>query len=110
MKKSDCEVILDDIEGLGNSMGKCFDAIVDERKSFLHVIAGIFGLGSSLFKLSFNTTTCAIKQTPKAVVTVVSLKREVHDIIAKEYNTMKKNEKKRALKERIKMLKKHDLK
>jgi len=67
----------------------------------------MFGLTKSLGKLVLNATGCAIKNAPKAVVTVAAVKRELVTAIEEEiyeHNKQAKQAKQDALDEKIKQL------
>ncbi len=104
-KKSDCDVILNDVENVFGSIGSCVDAALDEKKSKMQVVGGLFGILGSTGKLLLRGTGCAIKHTPKALATVASVKRELTDTISDEYASYQKQLKEDALNEKIKQLK-----
>ena len=104
-KGSDCDVILNDFEGVFGSIGNCFDAIVDERKSKMQVAGSLFGILGSTTKLLWHGTGCAVKHTPKAVATVVSVKRELTETISEEYYKYQREQKEQEIEEKIKQLK-----
>jgi hypothetical protein len=103
-EKSDCDVILEDVENVFGSLGDCLDAVIDERKSKMDVAKGVWGIGKNLLKFGFNGTRCAVKYTPKAIVTVANAKRELTDTIAGEYQKYQKEQREQALEERIKRI------
>ena len=102
--KSDCDVLITEIEDVFSGLGNCFDTAFDDKKTKMNVIGSIYGFGKSLTKLVFNTTGCAIKNAPKAVVAVASAKREVVTAIEDEWSQYKKEQKEEALSEKIKLL------
>ncbi len=102
--KSDCDVLLTGVENVFDSLGNCLDSAIDERKSKMSVVKNIFKFGGSLTKLAFNTTTCAVKNVPKAVVAVAAVKREVVTAIEEEYYDYQRELKEEALNEKIKKL------
>lgn len=104
-KKSDCDVILDGIEGVFSSIGSCVDTAIDEKKSKMQVVGSIFGIGKSIVTLGWNTGGCAIKNTPKAIATVASAKRELTNTVTEEYYKYQKEQKENALEDRIAQLK-----
>ena len=75
--KSDCDLIVTDIEDIFSSFDNCFDMLVDDKKSKMNVTGGVFGFAKSLTKLAVTLTSCAIKNAPKAIVTAAVLKKEV---------------------------------
>ncbi|MDF1884129.1 hypothetical protein JHD49_09275 [Sulfurimonas sp. SAG-AH-194-C21] len=103
-QKSDCDVILANTENVFKDLGNCFDTALDERKTKMNVVGSIFGVLGSLTKLTFNVTSCAIKNAPKAVVAVAAAKRELVGVIEEEYMDYKKQQKEDALNEKIKQL------
>lgn len=104
-RQSDCDVILDDFDDLFGSIGNCLDAAFDEKKSKMQVIGGIFGLLKPASKLLWDGTSCAVKNTPKAIATVASIKREITDTVTEEYYKYKKELKEQELAEKIAQLK-----
>ncbi len=104
-KKSDCDLILDDVENVFESIGGCFESAFDEKKSKMQVIGGIFGIGKSVLKLGWNGATCAVKHTPQAVVTVAKYKREFIDTVTEEYQNYQKEQKEDALDAKMAKLK-----
>jgi len=104
MAKKDCEIILENIEDVFGELGNCLDATFDEKKSKTSVIKGLFGIGKSLAKLTFNTGKCAIKHTPKAVVTVAAVKREIVTAIEEEIQEQRKQAQMEALDRKIQQL------
>ena len=104
--KSDCDVILDDVDSLFGSIGNCFDTAFDEKKSKMQVVGSIFGLLKPASKLLWDGTSCAVRHTPKAIATVADAKRKLTDGITEEYAKYQKELKEDALNEKIKRLKK----
>lgn len=107
-QNSDCNIILDSAERVINNLGSCIDSVFDEKKTKMNVVGGILGIGSSLTKLVFNVTGCAIKNAPKAIVAVAAVKREVINAATEGYNEYQKQEKKDALDAKILQLKLKD--
>ena len=103
-KKSDCNIILDDVEGVFGSIGTCFDTIVDEKKSKMQVAGSFFGFLGSTTKLLWHGTGCAVKHTPKAVATVVAVKRELTETITEEHYKYQKEQKEMELEAQIKKI------
>lgn len=104
-KKSDCDIILDDVENVFGSIGNCLDTVLDERKSKMQVVGGVFGIGKSLLKFGWHGTTCVVKNTPKAIATVANTKRELTDTVTNEYQKYQKEIKEDALNDKIAKLK-----
>ena len=104
-KKNNCDIILNGIEDTFVDLGECFESCIDEKQTKFGVLKNIFKFGSSLIKLTFNTTTCVVKNIPKAVVVVAGAKREIVNVIEDEFNQYKREQKEDALNERIKQLK-----
>ena len=104
-EKNDCDVILNDIEGVFGNLGNVFDSAFDEKKSKMQVVGNIFGFGGSIIKLGWNAGGCAIKHTPKAIATVASVKRELTDTVTEEYYKYQKEQKEQALEDKIAQLK-----
>ena len=104
-QKNDCDVIMDGIENTFGNLGECFDSLLDEKQTKMSVVKNLFNFGGSLTKLAFDTTSCVVKNTPKAVVAVASAKREVVTVIEEEWNDYQKQQKEDALDEKIKQLK-----
>ena len=102
---SDCDFLIDEVEHTFDSLGNCFDTMIDERKTKMNVVGSIFSFGFSLTKLTFNVAGCAIKNAPKAVVAVAAVKREIIDAGTQEWNQYQKELKEDALSEKIKQLK-----
>ena len=103
--KSDCDLILNDVENVFGSIGDCLESALDEKKNKLQVIGGIFGIGKSVLKRGWNGTKCAVKHTPQAVVTVAKYKREFVDTVTEEYQHFQKEQKEDALDDKIRQLK-----
>jgi len=101
---SDCDFLIEKAENTLNSFENCFETMVDEKKTKMNVIGSIFSFGFSLTKLTFNVAGCAIKNTPKAVVAVAALKREIVADLEEEYNEYQKEQKEDALHEKIRQL------
>ncbi|MCD6653567.1 MAG: hypothetical protein LT067_02195 [Sulfurovum sp.] len=104
-KKSDCEVILKDVENIFGSIGNCFDTALDDKKSKMQVVGGIFGIGKSLLKFGWDAASCVVKHTPKAIATVANAKRELTDTIQEEYRNHQRQIQEDALDEKIRQLK-----
>ena len=104
-KKNDCDVIINGIENSFENLGACLESIVDEKQSKMGVVKHLFKFGASLTKLAVDTTVCAVKNTPKAVVAVAGAKRELVDSIENEWNQFNKEQQEEALNEKIKQLK-----
>jgi len=103
-QKSDCDLLLSDVENVFGSLGNCIDAAFDERQTKMDVAKGVFGIGKNLLKFGFNGTKCVVKHTPKAIATVASVKRELTDTIGEEYARYQKEQKEQALEEKIKQI------
>jgi len=103
-KNNDCERIKMDIEKLFGSIGGCLDATFDANKSKMDVTKGVFGIGKNLFKVGWDATSCVVKHTPKAIVTVANAKRELIDTIQEEYGKHQKQRQEDVLDEKIKRL------
>ena len=104
-KKSDCEVIKNDFEDLFESINNCVDTAIDKNTTKLDVVGSLFGMGRNLLRLGFNGTVCAVKNAPKAVVTVANIKREITDTIEIEYQQHQKEIKEKELEDKILKLK-----
>ncbi|GEM_PF-5885401 len=104
-KPSDCDFLLNEAEHTFVSLGKCFDTMLDERKTKVNVVGSIFSFGFLLTKLILNVAGCAIKNTPKAVVAIADIKREIIDAGTQEWSQYQKELKEDALNEKIKQLK-----
>lgn len=104
-KRSDCDTLLENAEGVVNSLGHCIDSVLDEKKTKMNVVGTVFGVGTSLTKLAFNLTGCAIKNPPKAIVAVAAVKRELISSATQEYSEYQKQQKKEALEAKILQLK-----
>jgi 16S rRNA C1402 (ribose-2'-O) methylase RsmI len=102
--KNDCDVLLTGVEDVVAGIGNCLESAFDSKKTKKNVVGSLFGLGKSLTKLAYNTTTCAVKNAPKAVVAVAAVKREVIMVIEEEINEYQKQKKEDALDEKIKQL------
>ena len=100
----DCEILISGIEDVFDDLGSCFSNAVDKNKSKASVVKSLFNFGGSLTKLAFNTTSCAIKNAPKAVVAVAAVKREVIGVIEDEIHEYQKQQKIDALDEKIKQI------
>ena len=105
MKKNDCDIIIDSLEDTFSDLGDCFESVFDSKNSKRGVFGSLFSFTKSLTKLTFNTTSCAIKQTPKVIVAVADVKRELINGIEKEINEFQKEQKENALNDKIKQLK-----
>ena len=65
--ESDCDILLNDVENVFGSIGKCFDNALDDRKSKMQVAGSVFGILGATTKFLFHGTTCVVKNTPKAI-------------------------------------------
>ncbi len=109
-KKNDCDVILDDVESLFGSIGNCFETAFDERKTKMQVMGSILSILKPTTKLLWDGTSCAVKNTPKAVTAIANVKRELTDTITEEYHEYQKELKEQALEEKIAQLKNNNTK
>ena len=105
VRKTDCDVVVDNIENVFDSLGSCLDTAMDDKKTKMNVVGSIFGLGKSLTKFALHTTVCVVKNSPKAVVAVAAVKREIVAGIEEEYNDYKKQQKEEAIEEKIRQIK-----
>ena len=103
--KSDCEVIMQNVENVFGNIGNCFGAAFDDEKSKMDVTKSVFGIGKSLLKFGWHTTSCIVKHTPKAIATVANAKRELTDTITDEYQKYQKYTKEVELNKKIKQFK-----
>ena len=103
--RSDCDVIIDGLGNTFDNLGNCLESIVDEKQTKMSVVKNIFKFGGSLTKLALNTTSCAIKNAPKAVVAVASVKREIVHAVEDEWTQYQREQKEEALEQKIKQLK-----
>ena len=104
----DCYVLIDKAELAINDLGHCIDTVLDTKKTKLNVVGSIFRFTSSLTKLTFSATSCAIKNIPKVVVAVAAAKRELVNVIEEEVRETQKQYKEDALDEKIKQLRLKD--
>ena len=104
-QNSDCDILLDNAESIINNFGSCIDSMFDKKKTKMNVLGGIVDIGTSLTKLAFNVTGCAIKNAPKAIVVAVAVKREVINAATEGYNEYQKQQKHDALDAKILQLK-----
>jgi hypothetical protein len=102
---NDCNRIINDVENVFDNLGNCLEDTFDARKSKVSVAKSLFRFGGSLTKLAFDTTACAVKNTPKAVVAVASVKREIITAIEEEVHEYQKQQKIDALDDQIKQIK-----
>lgn len=102
--KNDCDILLQSAEESLHKLENCFDTAFDEKKSKKQVVGSLFGFGYSLTKLLFKTTTCAVKNTPKAVVAIAAVKRDIVNAIDEEIRESKREELQDAMDEKIKQL------
>jgi len=73
----------------------------------MQVAGSLFGLGKSIAKTGWDTGSCAVKHTPKAIVTAAKYKREFVDSVTEEISNIQKQMKEDELNEKIKRLKHH---
>jgi hypothetical protein len=104
-KPNDCEIILHDIEDLFLGVGNCIDTLVDEKRGKSEVLGTLFDLGKKVTRLGWDAGVCAVRNTPKAVVTVAKVKREVKEALTEEYYRLQQEIKKEELEESIRQLK-----
>ena len=101
---NDCDFLIGKLEHTLDELENCFDAVADEKRTKMNVVGSIFSFGASLTKLTFNVAGCAIKNTPKAIVTVAAVKREIVADLESEYKQFQKELKEEALNEKIRQL------
>ncbi len=101
---NDCDFLIGKLEHTLDDLENCFETVVDDKKTKMHVLGSVFGFGVSLTKLTLNVAGCAIKNTPKAVVAVAAVKREIITELENEYNQYQKEQKEVALNEKIRHL------
>lgn len=104
MKENDCDVLMTKAENTLHSLENCFDTMIDEKKTKMNVVGSVFSFGFSLTKLTFNVATCAVKNSPKAFVAVVAVKREIVSDIEDGYKQYKKEEKEKELTDKIRQI------
>ena len=104
-QKSDCDILLNDVENVFGSVGDCFESAFDERQSKMDVAKGVFGIGKNLLRFGFNGTRCVVKHTPKAIATAADMKRKVIDGATEEYSKYQREMREDALNQKIKQLK-----
>ena len=104
-KKTDLEVLEHSFDNVLENFNDCFEIAEDDRKTKMNVVGSIFGFGVSLTKFSCNVLGCAVKNTPKAIVAVASVKREIVTELEHEYKLYQKELKEDALNEKIRQLK-----
>jgi len=68
------------------------------------VVGSILGFVFSLTKLTFNVAGCAVKNTPRAIVAVAALKREIVTDMENGWNEYQKELKMEALEAKIEQL------
>ena len=103
-KPNDCDVLMGKLDHTLDDLVNCFETAFDEKKTKMNVVGSIFGFGASLTKLTLNVAGCAIKNTPKAVVAVAAVKREIVADLENEWNQHKKEQQEEALNEKIRNL------
>ena len=103
---NDCNKIFNDIEQVFSTLERGIVETLDSNQPKRSALRGLFRLGGSLTKLAYDTTACAIKNTPKTVVAAASIKREIVSAIEEESAAYQKRKKIEALDARIEQLKK----
>ena len=103
-ERNDCDIILDATENVFSDLGNCFNTAFDENKTKMNVLGSMFSLGKSLTKLTANAGYCVVKNAPKAVIAVASVKREIVTAIEDGIQDHQKQLKEDALNEKIKQL------
>ncbi len=103
-QKSDCDLLLNDVEDVFGSLGNCIEAAFDERQTKMDVAKGVFGIGKNLLKFGFNGTKYVVKHTPKAIATAADMKRKVIDGATEEYSKFQKEQKEQALEKKIRQI------
>ena len=101
---TDCDVVIDRFEHTLLNLENCFETVVDDKKTKMNVVGSIFGFGFSLTKLTFTVAGCVVKNTPKAVVAVAALKKDIIESGTQEWNKYQIELKEEALNEKIKQL------
>lgn len=91
------------IENVFSNLGNCIEAVAENRKK--DALKGVFGIGKSLTQLTIETTSCAIKHTPKAISTIREVKKEIVSEIEEEIHNYQKEQKKKLLEDKINSLK-----
>jgi len=100
-----CNLVLNDLENVLIGVGECFDTLIDERQGKMEVIGSLFKLGKKVGKLGLDVGACAIRNTPKAVVTVAKVKREITETLTEEYYKIQKEIETKELEESIRKIK-----
>jgi len=93
------------VEEVFGDLGHCIDDTINIKETKTDVVKSLFNLGGSLAKLAFRTTSSIVANTPKAVVAVASVKREIVDGFEEGVREFQKQQKEDALDEKIKQLK-----
>lgn len=101
---SDCDILISKAENTIHSFENCFDNIMDSRKTKMNVVGSIFSFAFSLTKLTLTGAGCVIKNTPKAVVAVAAVKREIVADMENGWSEYQKEWQENALNEKIEQL------
>jgi len=103
-ESNDCDLLIGKLEDTLGDLENCFDVVADEKRTKMNVIGSIFSFGASLTKLTLNVAGCAIKNTPKAIIAVAAVKREIVADLESEYSQYQKELKEEALNDKIRQL------
>ena len=107
-KKNDCEVVGDDIINVFSDIGECFETVVDEKKKTSSIFGNLFNVAKSTTKLVWDVGSCTVKHTPKAIVAIAEIKRDISDGIVKIHNEIEKEKLEAEFDEKIKKIKKEN--
>lgn len=107
MKKnhSDLDQLANDVEEVFGDLTNCINDVINIKETKSDVVKSFFSMGGSLANLAFNATSTVVTNTPKLVVAVADVKREIVNDIETGMRELQKQQKEEALEEKIKNLK-----
>lgn len=104
-KKKDADNLIDDMNNVFSKIGVSLDTIFDDKKNKHQIVNSLFDVAGTIMRFLFTGTVYAVKNTPKAIISVVSIKRELTNSMVNEYQQYQKRIKEDTLNHKIKQLK-----
>lgn len=88
--EKDLDDIGNDISGMFEGLGDSLEAVFEKEDKTRGVVNGLLKLSSSAVKLTWGIGSLAVKSTPKAIVAVAEVRREVSEAIVEAYEDIQK--------------------
>jgi len=102
---SDLDQLSSHVNQMFDHLGDGFESVFDEQKKTSGVFKDLFQMSSSAVKATWSLGSMVVKHTPKVVVTVADVKRELVEGMVEAFQETKNQELDNQFEQKLKNLK-----